>query len=278
MSTTFTGSAEEAAHVLTELMSAMARVPLKLSATWHTTAAHLQAQACPAVARAGTRIAQWIDQQARQIDRHAYHNRQHVCEVMLAAAFLGRLHRLAAPQLQLLLLAALVHDLDHPGRPGPHFAAERHAVLRAQPFLQGAGVPPEAQQQLAALVLATEPNEGVPWALAAGAATPQASSTPSAAPPAAPELQLLRQDAALARLACLLCEADILPSVGLTPAYALALHARLAAEWGRVLAPSDKLHFVERTLAQGTVGAFFLPNVQRLRQALLTDLAHHAVA
>lgn len=277
MTAPFTGSAEEAAEVLTELMAAMARVPLKLSATWHTTAGGLAAEdgACPAVARAGSRIAQWIDQQARQIDRHAYHNRQHVCEVMLAAAFLGRLHRLPAPQLQLLLLAALVHDLDHPGRPGLPFAAERRAVHRALPFLQGAGVPAEDQRRLAALVLATEPNQGVRCALAAGAAGP---GLPSAPPPTEPELQALQEDAALARLACLLCEADILPSVGLTPAYALALHARLAAEWGRPLAPADKLRFVERTLALGTVGPFFLPNVQRLRQALLAGLDHHALA
>lgn len=269
------GSAQEAALVLTGLMAAMASVPLKLTATWHTTAAHLQPDGCPAIARAGTRIAQWLDQRARQIDRHAYHNRQHVCEVMLAAAFLGRLHRLAAPQLQLLLLAALVHDLDHPGRPGPHFAAERRAVLRAQPFLQGAGVPPEVQQQLAALVLATEPNEGVPCALAAAGAGHSASGP---LPPAAPELQLLHEDGALARLACLLCEADILPSVGLTPAYALALQGRLAREWARPMTTMDKLRFVERTLALGTVGAFFLPNVLQLRQTLSAELDPHALA
>lgn len=268
-------SAEQAAEALTRLMAVVATMPLKVSATWQRTTAALHAggAACPAITRAGTRIAQWIDHHALQADRHGYHNRQHVCEVMLAAAFLGHLHGLPAPQLQLLLLAALVHDLDHPGQPQRHFVAERRALVQCQPFLAGAQVPAADQQRLAALVLATEPHEGVPHALAC-----QAGAAPLRTPAEAPELQHLQHDAPLARLACLLCEADILPSVGLTPAYALSLHARLAAEWGRPLGPSDKLQFVERTLALGTVGRFFTPNVQRLRQVLRGPMNHHALA
>lgn len=270
--------AGQAAEALTRLMAVVAAMPLKVSATWQRTTAPLAASgaACPAITRAGSRIAQWIDHHAPKADRHGYHNRQHVCEVMLAAAFLGRLHGLPVPQLQLLLLAALVHDLDHPGQPQRHFVAERRALVQCQPFLAGAQVPAADQQRLAALVLATEPHEGVPHALACQAAAGNRPVPPAPAP--APELQQLQQDPSLARLACLLCEADILPSVGLTPAYALSLHARLAAEWGRPLAPSDKLQFVERTMAQGTVGSFFTPNVQRLQQLLRAPLDHHALA
>lgn len=271
-------SAEQAANDLTQLMATVAEMPLKVTATWRHTTAELDDDhaACPAIARAGHRLAQWIDRHALQADRPAYHNRQHVCEVMLVAAFLGRLHGLTAPERQLLLLAALVHDLDHPGQPQPRFVAERHAVLRSQPFLAGAQVPLAGQQRLAALVMATEPMEGVPHALACQAKRRQESRPP--APVAAPELQLLQVDPSLARLACLLCEADILPSVGLTSDYAIALHARLAAEWGRTLPIADKLQFVEGTLALGTVGSFFLPNVHRLRQVLLAGLDHHAMA
>lgn len=270
--------AEGTAEALTALMTRVAAMPLKLSVTWKSTAGGIVSNGPgdPAITRAGTRIAQWTDQHAIQADRHAYHNRQHVCEVMLVAAFLGRLHRLAASELQLLLLAVLIHDLDHPGQPERHFASERRSILRARPFLQGAMIQPVAQAQLAALVLATEPTEGVRYARACLEEPAGAGLLPP--PTAAPELQLLRADNNLARLAGLLCEADILPSVGLTPAYALALHARLAAEWGRALALSDKLNFVERTLAMGTVGDFFKPNVHRLRQALLADLNKHAVA
>lgn len=270
--------AQQAADDLTRQMTAVAEMPLKVTATWRNTTSELNdaATAWSGIARAGHRIAQWMDEHAVQADRPAYHNRQHVCEVMLVAAFLGRLHGLSASDRQLLLLAALVHDLDHPGRPQRDFVAERHAVLRSQPFLAGGRVPPAGQQRLVALVLATEPYEGVPYALACQAKPLDPSLPP--APVAAPELQLLQADPALARLACLLCEADILPSVGLTPDYALALHARLAAEWGRSLAPADKLRFVEHTLTLGTVGGFFAPNVHRLRHALIAGVDHHAMA
>jgi hypothetical protein len=96
-------------------------------------------------------------------------------------------------------------------------------------------------------------------------------------PPQAPELQRLAHDPLLALLARLLCEADVLPSIGLTSDHGLRLQALLAEEWGRTLGKADKLRFIEESLSLGVVGAFFQPNVQRLRQ-LLASVDDHVVA
>ena len=66
----------------------------------------------------------------------------------------------------------------------------------------------------------------------------------------------------------LLCEADVLPSLGLTLSHALRLQDRLAREWGRQLPADDKLRFIDDVVATGVIGDFFLPNVLANRRAL----------
>lgn len=220
------------------------------------------------IAAAAHDLARAIDTEGPHHDRHPYHNRQHFCEVMLAAELLCRVHRVAPAEAQLVLLAALIHDLDHDGEPSCTFRLERHSLERAAPFLARAGVEPVVVARLAALVLATQPTQGTRAALDARAFHVNGAAL---RPPSdeAPELAGLAMDADLTRLALLLCEADLLPSVALTFAHALQLQERLAREWRRPLGAMDKLQFQRDVLANGLIGPFFLPNAVAIRLALV---------
>jgi hypothetical protein len=258
---------ETVADALVDQFGSIASMPAKVSWVQQETARQLNADGDPALAAAGRAIAHAIDADADVNDRQPYHGRQHFCEVMLVAATLCQLHRLPVRSAQLLLLAALVHDFAHDGRPSRHFRLELASIKRATPYLVQAGVAPVLRDRLAALVLATEPCDG-----ARAVRLSQLAHADRLAQPLAvdgpPELRLLAADADLARLALLLCEADVLPSVGLTLAHALHLQQRLAAEWGRPLGGSDKLIFVDAVLAAGVIGPFFRPNVLAIRQQL----------
>lgn len=221
----------------------------------------------PALDRACGALATMIDADPASFDLHAYHNRQHYCEVALTAFFLCELQRTPKFELQVILLAALIHDVVHDGRANAPFCLERESVRRALPLLAAQGVGRPAQARIEALVLATDPALGTHFVAAARAFHQHGGALP-AVPAAAPELIRLLGDARLARSAGLLCEADILPSIGLTTDHAMRLQRRLADEWGRPLDNRDKLDFIRGALACGFVGEFFLPNVHALRSHL----------
>lgn len=223
-----------------------------------------------ALASAAARIAAAIDARAGFFDRHPYHNRRHFCEVALAAHFLCRWHDLAPRESRRVLLAALVHDFEHDGRPGAAFDYEARSVAAARPLLREAGLDESAIDELSALVLATDFGEGVRAAVALHRWHLAGGSTPL--PPHPAGLAALAREPRLARAAVLLCEADVLPSVGLTAEHAMALQDRLSQEWQRPLLTRDKLRFLDDVVASGTVGAFFMPNVQALRHALQEGL------
>lgn len=222
--------------------------------------------ACAAIAAA-------IDRDHAAFDRPPYHNRQHFCEVLLTAQVLCEQNGIRGPEGKLLLLAALVHDFVHDGGTHDPFHLERASVARARPHLDIAGVDPRSQARVAALVLATEPLTGAGFAAAAHRFH-QAGGPAPVPPPQAPELLELLNDTGLAAAARSLCEADVLPSVGLTLAHSLRLQRRLSAEWGRPLDRHDKVVFIDRLLANGLIGDFFLPNVLAARR----DLAQPAGA
>ena len=225
-----------------------------------------------AIAAAARAIAEAVDTDRAVHDRQPYHNRQHFCEVMLAVEVLCRVHEVTAQDSQLVLLAGLVHDLDHDGEPSRTFRLERRSLESAAPFLAGAGVEPTVMQQLAALVLATQPGQGTRAAMHAWASHATGAALPPLADEA-PELAALARDKRLARLALLLCEADLLPSVALTFALAMQIQQRLAHEWGRPMGAKEKLHFQESVLSSGVISPFFLPNALAIRLALV-DRVH----
>jgi hypothetical protein len=200
-----------------------------------------------------------------------YHNGQHFLEVMLSALYLARLVPLDPRRTARVVTAALMHDFHHDGSrsASPPFRLELLAVQEAQPYLRAARVDDDECRRLQTLVLATEPRAGAPFAracwarhTAGGLATPLASTLP-------PPLERLPVEPHLAHEAVLLAEADVLPSIGLTFEHAEQLQSRLAIEWGTALGRDDKLQFIDRMVGDISVAAFFIPNIQTLRQAYL---------
>ena len=221
------------------------------------------------LALAGACIARDIDRGVGAGLASGYHNPQHFLEVMLCALYLARTHKLERLRVARLVTAGLIHDFHHDGSRGATapFRLELLALEKAAPYLQAAALDASECRRLEALVLATEPRAGVPFARACwkqhrtGApAIPRTATLPDA-------LERLALEPELAFDAVLLAEADVLPSIGLTLDHADALQARLASEWGTPLGREDKLAFIDRMVGEIVVAQFFLPNVQRLRQA-----------
>lgn len=218
--------------------------------------------------QAGRRLAAAIDEDDSD-DRNTYHTTIHFCEVMLGACFLSLLVDLDDAARLEIVVAALIHDFHHDGsgNGAVPFRLERKALDAAAPYLEEGDVAALQRRRLAAMVLATEMSRGAAFARACYAA--QGSVLPL--PPelrAAPELADLATDAVLALQALVLCEADVLPSVGLTVEHALALQDRLAAEWGTTLTREDKHRFVTADFPGFVVGGLFRPNVERLAEFL----------
>jgi len=262
------GSAPFVAQQLLALFEQAAQEPDRVQWVDRQIAANLRGTADPALARACTAVAVAIDAQPATFDRLGYHNRQHFCEVALTAYSLCLLERLDAATTQLVVLAALLHDVVHEGRRSdPAFVQERASVANMRPLLEGAGLAAPQIDRLMVLVLATDPSEGTAFMSATGR-----GRIPPAVPVDAPELAALVSDPELARLARLLCEADVLPSIGLDAAHALRVQERLSREWQRPLDPADKLVFMDFVLRQGYIGDFFLPCVHATRAALASGL------
>lgn len=222
---------------------------------------------------AGRTIARDIDHGVGAGVATGYHNSQHFLEVMLSALYLARLARLDPHRIARVVSAALMHDFHHDGSraAASPFRLERLAAQMAQPYLRAAGVDDDECLRLEALVLATEPSAGVPFARAcwahhatSGPNTPLATSLP-------PPLGRLLVESDLAHDAVLLAEADVLPSIGLTMEHAEQLQSRLALEWGTTLGRDHKLQFIDRIVDEISVASFFMPNIRAFRQAYLAS-------
>jgi hypothetical protein len=227
------------------------------------------ASAMDALAHAGRAIARDIDRGVGIGVAAGYHNPQHFLEVMLSTRYLARLVGLDARRSLRVVTAGLIHDFHHDGSRGAAapFRLELLALEKAAPYLAEAGIDADTRAGLEALVLATEPRTGVPYARACWLHHRGLGSAAAPSPGLPRGIEPLARDAELAADAVLLAEADVLPSIGLTLAHADKLQARLAAEWGMALGRDDKLQFIDRMVSEISIAKFFIPNVQRLRQS-----------
>jgi hypothetical protein len=215
--------------------------------------------------RAGMAAARDIDAGIGAGCDNGYHNRRHFCEVVLCALFLAQLAQLAQREQALVVLAALLHDFHHDGRPnGRPFRLEQQSLAAARPYLQDAGVGLAEQVALSTLVLATDSARGVPMARCCHG-WHSGHMMPPPAPPL-PQLDNLVLLPRLALMAALLAEADVLPSVALTIAHADVTTARLESEWGMTLGPRSKVEFIDRYIGDFQVARFFLPNLRAVRR------------
>jgi hypothetical protein len=135
-----------------------------------------------------------------------------------------------------------------------------------------ARVPLTQQKKISALILATEIFIGGALVQASYVYHSHGGSFPNI-PTVAPELRKICEDSKLSVQALILCEADILPSIGLTIDYAFLLSEKLGKEWGTLLGLEDKLRFIENQCHAFIVGDFFNTNVERLRSDIIQKLA-----
>ena len=199
---------------------------------------------------------------------HGYHNARHFCEVLLCALAIAQLAAFTRQEQALLLLAALLHDFHHDGgRRLYPFQHELCSLAAASPYLDAACVAAPDRAVLATLILATESVCGVPLARCCHAWHSGAMTPPL--PPLRPELASLAASPRLALMAAALTEADVLPSVALTPEHAALTTARLEAEWNVVMGAAGKVEFIDHHVGALQVAGLFQPNLHAVRQASL---------
>lgn len=207
---------------------------------------------------------------------NAYHNRQHTCEVMLCTLLLARQQHLGPAEQARVLFAALIHDFRHDGGTNGRaaFRLEQGAIAAARPFMVKAGMDALEIERIAALVLATDLGTGAPFARRCLVHHDRPGHRPRLTPSgAAPEpLARLATDPALALQAVLVSEADLLPSVGLTPAYARRCQGRLAQE-NRLVVPGAAATraFLNTHVPRLLVARFFAPNLEHQRLLVSPD-------
>lgn len=258
-------------EVADEIVSCFERIaarPDRVAAAFALSASSAGIDRAHPLHRAAVAIASDVDRGIGAGVAHGYHNARHFLEVVLSANYLARMYRLVPERQLRVLVAALIHDFHHDGsRSGEApFRLEALSASRAARYFRDAGVHPVLREQLHALVLATEPLAGAPYARACLARHLRGSAAPAAAP--VPErLERALRDPELALEAVLLAEADVLPSLGFTVAHGELEQDWLAAEWGVTLGAADKLAFIERVAPSIEIAAFFAPNIERLRQA-----------
>lgn len=265
-------SAQDAAIDIVSAFKSIENLPNKVNRTYTAITDKLAIDPNHPLIAVGRNLAQAVDAEAH-IYNNPYHNSQHYCEVMLSSYFLSLLSSMDDPATAEIVVAALIHDFRHDGKLNGDipFRLERKSVDEAMPYLTRAKVAQPQQQCLAALVLATEPLSGVNFVHACCLHHTQGHSLPEV-PVAAPELGQLGYDPVKSKQALILCEADILPSLGLTFEHALMLQDKLSLEWGTRLGPEDKLRFIDRSCRTFFTGGFFTANVEKLRLAILHQL------
>lgn len=265
-------SAEDAAINVIAAFDSIENQPNKASRTYKAITDRLAIDLQSPLIAAGYSVAQAVDAEALA-DTNAYHNSQHFCEVMLASYFLSLLASIDDQIIAEIVTAALIHDFHHDGKSSGDipFRLERKSINEATPYLIHAKVTREQQRCLAALVLATEQLDGINIAQACYSHHTQGHVLPKI-PEAAIELEVLCNDPLTSKQALILCEADILPSIGLTFDHALRLQDRLALELGIHLQLEDKLRFIDNNCRAFIAGSFFNPNVEKFRLEILHRL------
>jgi hypothetical protein len=176
-------------HLLSRFLSRVAQVPqIPLPQLFKESATELNmlwgesvdfSDEALALFRSGMRLAQLAEQETG----HAYHNRVHTGEAMLASVALWGAEQQAGAESTLetglvVLVAMTAHDLHHPGlwvskaTPQALGAIERHCAAMTSLVLRAEGVEEETIQTIVHIIESTEPVLGVPAAKAAFQAHP----------------------------------------------------------------------------------------------------------
>lgn len=192
---------------------------------------------------------------ARQGPGNRYHHSGHFAHVVMAAALLAGADALCARDRELLVVAALIHDLNHLGKRSSKrlFHQERQSATAARRIIIGAGADARLAARLETLLIATALTDD------------------------ALRMAILASDP----LARLLADADIFASVGYRRDIALGLTRHLKLEQ-RIPGKADDLlrHFAARIGKAGLhsgAGRRLLASVVASRQAALNTVAIDSV-
>jgi len=196
---------------------------------------------------------------------NAFHNPQHVAEVMLGVHALlllaGQGENKVPPETRLtLMMAALVQDWHHDGttNAGLPFRLENRALMRARPYFVAGKLEPALIRKIDLLVRATDtagPHEfaraALDWHIAR-LTTGDENLPPPEVPPGyealAPLLDV--EEAETAEMSAQLRDADVLTQAGLTPDYAMLQNARLQDEWALPITPEEYREFLNVVLGR----------------------------
>jgi hypothetical protein len=197
-----------------------------------------------------------------------YHSARHHAEVATNAMVMVELsdrqgHTLGRRATALLLAACLSHDLHYsPSVARKRFAAERASADALDTMARDAGCDGADRDAMRALILATEPG----LRLRPGGPLGQPLD-----PTVARLLQGAAVDPALAGLGAILSDADLLSSVGLTPAWYRVQEDRLQREAGRPSAPDEAERFFRDIVGPDFLsepGRVFSANLAAIRRAI----------
>lgn len=257
------------AKSIVEYFAYCAGLPSPLLDTYRMLMERCSIQADDPIHIAGTFIATDIDFNIGAGDQNAYHNDQHLCEVLICTLAIGQTTELTKREQALVHLAALIHDFHHDGQPNRvPFRLEKIAVNSAEPYFEKASMAEEERQIVSALVLATEFCEGTLFARHCFEFHFEEGIDPKLIT-SQNELNLLKNYSRIALQALTLIEADILPSIGLTINHAAMVSKRLEKEWGVELTPQDKTDFINSAIKTLKVAQFYLPNMVAVREYYL---------
>lgn len=221
--------------------------------------------------RAGMAIVQDIDVGIGAGNANAFHNKIHLCEVLLCTIAISNLVQLSAHEKALLFVAAAAHDFHHDGRPNVRpYRLESLATSLAKPYLVDAGVSALDSHTISTLILATETQTGVSIARAYYAK--HFMGVDASQFDVAIDFPLLASDCRSSLLAVILAEADILPSVGLTAEHAKSTALRLAQEWNTPFTPKSKIDFIDNCVGDLITANYFMSNVRAIRHTFLTSI------
>ena len=97
---------------------------------------------------------------AQKLSMRAYHSRQHIAQVIIAAGLLAEAARIKQAERDLLIVAALIHDFHHLGkrRNKGAYWQEQLSAKKALPLILRAGGDGRLYRSLYQLILATSPK------------------------------------------------------------------------------------------------------------------------
>jgi hypothetical protein len=219
----------------------------------------------------------------------AYHNHHHFREVMFLSSFLAVKTEALSDDARLkVVISAMGHDLGHDGvgntKDGVHvpYRLEDIAFGKMAPFLKAAGVRADVMAELKVLVRCTDvsspkggrsPHHACKDFLREGTALDN------------DDLALLARDEKLQKMAAILCDADLLPSAGLSLGFLKAQSEALAEEGARVrgevykegsVKPAGALYFLEQIASGGFLSemgkAYFNDSYFKILEAVRAEV------